>query len=264
MLIGSLVVYLLPNRTATWLSLLFLLAIHLLLNHAAVRAVKMRSINRQRANVLFSNLVETGKVMNPQDVSEMESIFERRGGSVFRWLSGAVLGHCDFGVSLQSLLKCLPQSSRNKRSSSTRLGTMDVSTVVSLFQNQQYILWCQPYAPHWYESMEPKTRVVVVLKQGITPESQLRAWYHALLLARRLSRQQRGGKVDMGEKKKLLKVKKEETLLHVVASLDHANKTFDGYARRLREAGWELGIPVLETRLGSRISCENRKAYAHF
>lgn len=104
MLIGSTAVYNLPNRTATWLLLLFLLAVHLLLNYAAIRAVKMRTISRQRANLLFSTLAERGRVLHPGNVSRMESIFERRGGSVFRWLSGPVLGYCDFGVPLQKLV----------------------------------------------------------------------------------------------------------------------------------------------------------------
>jgi len=255
MLLGSIVVYFFPSRTATWILLLFLLSMHLALNHAAVRTVKIRTINRQRANILFSNLAETGKVLTPKDVSEMETIFESRGGSVIRWLSGSVLGHCDFGVSLRSLLESLPQSHRNLHTKSTRLPSTDLSTIANLFRGQQYLLWCQQHTPRWYQSSTPQIKAVVVLKQGITPESQLRAWYHALLLAQRL------GKEPLEMKPAVLE---RDVLHHVSASLDLSNKTFDGFARRLRTAGWELGTPVLETRLGSRIACESRKGYAQF
>lgn len=231
----------------------FLLAAHLFLNYAAVKAVKLRTINRQRANILFSNLVETDTVLRPKHVAERESIFERRGGSVLRWLSGSVLGYCEFGVSLRDLLECLPQSHVDSSTKSTRLPAIELSTITNLFQNQQYLLWCQPHSPRCYESSAPQVKVLVVLKQGITPESQLRAWFHALLISRRLSEPLLEGKN---------KALQEELLDHIAESLDRSNKTFDSYARRLRMAGWELDIPVLETRLGSRIAFESQKAHA--
>jgi hypothetical protein len=263
-MVGAIVVYYLPTRTMTWISLLFLLSMHLMMNHAAVRAVKMRSLNRQRANILFSNLVEHGTVLTPKDVSERESIFERRGGGVFRWISGAVIGYCEFGISLRSLLQCLPQTKRNHLTGSLRLGAVDLSAVMDLFRNQEYILWCQTYPSKWYESSARQTKVLVVLKQGITPESQLRAWYHALLLARRLSSQHHQKVPVVTEPQKLLNHTQNSLFVHIASTLDLANRTFDGHAQQLRDAGWELDVPVLETRPGSRIICKSKKEYAQF
>ncbi len=45
--------------TTTWIALLTLLALHLSLNYAAVRAVQMTSLNRQRANIVLSSLFES-------------------------------------------------------------------------------------------------------------------------------------------------------------------------------------------------------------
>lgn len=45
--------------TTTWIALLALLALHLSLNYAAVRAVQMTSLNRQRANIVLSSLFES-------------------------------------------------------------------------------------------------------------------------------------------------------------------------------------------------------------
>jgi hypothetical protein len=213
---------------------------------------------------LFSTLVEQGKVLTPKDVSEMEVVFERRGGGVFRWMSGAVMGHCDFGASLQDLLQSLPQSFRNDGTGSVRLGPVDLAAVMNLFRNQQYVLWYQSYTPRWYETPRNKIKVIVVLKQGVTPESQLRAWYHALLLARRLSIQPPEGKFAAMTKQKLTGWEDKDSLFHVASSLDLANKTFDGHAQELQTAGWEFDIPVLETRSGTRISCEERKGHTEF
>ncbi|TID19693.1 DUF647 domain-containing protein [Venturia nashicola] len=245
MLLGSIIIYLFPSRLATWVLLFFLLPIHLLLNAAAVRAVKLRTINRQRANILLSELAETGKVLTPKDVAAKETIFESRGGSVFRWQSGCVLGHCDFGVSLQSLLRCLSECHSKCTTNSTKLPGIDLTAITKLFHEQQYLLWCHPYTSF---SQQPQCKVLVVLKQGITPESQFKAWYHALLLSRLLSNQLPDS--DGGY---------DNLLQHVTASLDLSNKTFDSYARRLKTAGWELGVPALETRLGSRVVCERRQ-----
>jgi hypothetical protein len=264
MITGSFVVWCLPTRTATWFTLLFLLAVHLMMNHAAVRAVKMRSLNRQRANMLFSSLVEHDRVLTPEIVSERELIFERHGGGVFRWMSEVVMGHCDFGVSLQTLLQSLPKSHRIATSGSTRLEAVDLSTLTSLFRNEQYILWYQICTPQWYENQGAQTKILVVLKQGVTPESQLRAWYHALLLARRLSSIPRVKNLMAQETHTVLNSNQDELLSHVASTLKLASRTFDQYARRLRAAGWNLDISVLETRSGSRISCEPRKAYAQF
>ena len=56
---GSLVVTYITSLPATWISLLILLTLHLTLNYAAVRSVQMTSLNRQRANIAFSTLLES-------------------------------------------------------------------------------------------------------------------------------------------------------------------------------------------------------------
>ena len=45
-------------------------------------------------------------------------------------------------------------------------------------------------------------------------------------------------------------------LAHVTRTLAQTSRTFDAYAKRLTEAGWDLSIPVLETSSGSRIRLE--------
>ncbi|KAL4750785.1 hypothetical protein BDW72DRAFT_109250 [Aspergillus terricola var. indicus] len=59
MLVGSLVVSHITGFTATWLTLVSLLSMHLSLNYAAVRSVQMTTLNRQRANIVFSTLLSS-------------------------------------------------------------------------------------------------------------------------------------------------------------------------------------------------------------
>src|ERR1700753_1137715 len=99
MLAGSLVVSYISSKWATWAAMIFLLAIHLGTNYLAVRAVCMQTLNRQRANLVFSSLLEqiaSDKTTNrgaktlprlvyptPEEVRLQERVFERDG--VLRW-----------------------------------------------------------------------------------------------------------------------------------------------------------------------------------
>ncbi|KAL4961429.1 RUS1 family protein [Aspergillus stella-maris] len=75
MLVGSLVVSHITSFTATWITLILLLSLHLSLNYAAVRSVQMTTLNRQRANIVFSTLL-------PSDPDFFEFVFGH--GSVFQ------------------------------------------------------------------------------------------------------------------------------------------------------------------------------------
>ena len=245
----------LSTPTLTWTSLIFLLSVHLIVNRMGVRAVKMKSLNRQRANMVFSTLLEHEKVLTPKEVSDRELIFERRGGEVYRWTSGDVLGHCKFGISLNSLLRCLAHSYGHEKTGSLHLKAVHLSMLMDLFKSQQYILWCQVSRPHPFSDTAAKTRILVVLKDEVTPKAQLRAWYHGLLLARRLHTSDADSAAINAQS--LDGEANRAMLMHVATTLDLANKTFEHYAQRLTAAGWDLEVPVLETHSGSRIVWEN-------
>ena len=74
MLAGSLVVSWVTTPTTTWTVLILLLSIHLETNRRAVRAVSMRTLNRQRATMVYHHL-KRGHVPTPKDVSAEERIF---------------------------------------------------------------------------------------------------------------------------------------------------------------------------------------------
>ncbi|KAF6829991.1 duf647 domain-containing protein [Colletotrichum plurivorum] len=245
MVTGTLVISLITTPTATWTTLITLIGIYLFLNWKGVRAVKCRSLNRQRANIAFSALLSCDKVLTPGDVSKRESIFEQRGGEVLRWNCDAVLGHCKFGVPLEQLLSSLASGQQHMRS--FQLPTVDMTALMDLFEKEEYILWAEVFESP-AQAAASGTKVVVVLKNGVSAMSQLKAWFHSLLLVRRLNESHLSSSAMRGD----------ETVMmaHIAATMRTASEKYEGYARRLSAAGWNLEVPVLETRSGSRITRE--------
>ncbi|KAK4231893.1 vitamin B6 photo-protection and homoeostasis-domain-containing protein [Podospora fimiseda] len=96
MLVGSLVVRIVQDKQRVWSLMVLLAGIHLMMNYKAVRAVKMKTLNRQRASIVFREILESGKVLGLDEVSERESIlFDSMGNLSSK--SGEYTGYCDFG-----------------------------------------------------------------------------------------------------------------------------------------------------------------------
>jgi hypothetical protein len=247
----------LKTKTATWLVLVSLLVAHLAMNRTGVRAVEMRTLNRQRANIAFSGLLDENRVTSPKEVSERELIFERSGGSALRGKTGRVIGSCEFGVSVKTVIECLATEGRYAAAGSAHCSPVNVSRVMEAFERQAYILWFKTSHSHWLGQHQrpPITTIWVVLKAGITPEQQLAAWYHALLLARRIDER---GTVFPTTGTPRREDTQEAMLSHVELTLDRVQRTFEKFAIRLKAAGWAIDIPALETSAGSRIVCEKR------
>lgn len=259
---GSLVVTYITSLPATWISLLILLTLHLTLNYAAVRSVQMTSLNRQRANIAFSTLLESDgalvsllssssmqeedkeeeerkewEILTPAQLARQESIFERDG--ILKWYSypttntppasapiPKVLGYGYIGISIHQFL-----TTPNNNNPQTTLPTLS-----RLFTEETYLLHMSPHhTGHW--------QATILLKQSSTPRSQLKAWMHALLVLRVLASQ--ASSPDDGKERQVLE-----------QSLDFLNQEgrFDKYMVALEEHGWELDIAALETRSGRRVS----------
>jgi hypothetical protein len=187
---------------------------HLMLNYRAVRAVKLRTLNKHRANVVFSHFWDQNCVLTPEDVAKRESIFDRgmyRSNKDFS--RGLQTAKCDFGTSLQILTAHLPRNNC-------------LSELTSLFHDCGYLLWY---------SNSPKPSVFVVLKEGVSAQEQLKAWYHGFLLVRLPSESY----ASLSEA--------------VLLTLKVVQKTFNAFSSRLKEAGWDLELAVLETNSGTRI-----------
>ncbi|OOF96998.1 hypothetical protein ASPCADRAFT_128704 [Aspergillus carbonarius ITEM 5010] len=261
MLVGSLVVSHVTSFAATWISVLMLLALHLSLNYAAVRSVQMTSLNRQRANIVFSTLLNSDsvlthlthptpteqhpqspwKILTPAQAANQERIFETDG--ILRWSpitttttstpSSQSLGYCRIGISLQQFLA----SSFPVSTSTGSLQTpVPMPHLTSLFSKEHYIL-------HLTNRKLRTWQANILLKNTSTAQSQLKAWAHALLAARVLSMSS-SDEVDV-----------EGTMNVLERTLDFLNddERFGRYVTALTEKGWDLSVAALETRSGRRI-----------
>ncbi|KAI9815124.1 MAG: hypothetical protein M1827_002967 [Pycnora praestabilis] len=231
MLVGSLVVSRVSSPLATWSSLILLLSIHLATNHAAVRAVSMHTLNRQRANLAFSALIEKDIVPSPDEVAKQERVFERDG--VLRWEGSRVLGYCQIGVDLRTMLKSLGTSESS--TGSVRAPAIKLADLMDLYRDEEYLLW--------YATSQKK--VIIVLKERASTIAQLKAWVHGLVAARRQS-EWRSSEVQA-------RPEPERTMELLSSTLHDLSEHFDGYVQRLQAVGWDLDVAALETLSGKRI-----------
>ncbi|CCU79488.1 DUF647 domain protein [Blumeria hordei DH14] len=196
MLAGSVVVSHVTSKWTSWVVLSLLLVVHLFTNYLAVRAVCMRTFNRQRANLFLSVLIDnlrckaqndiikdpkstkeisisTQDVCSPRDIMLHERIFEW--GGVLRWKGTKALGYCKLGVSLKSIFDSFGR--RNDRTGSTTgIQAQKFQELLHIYKASSYILW--------YD--EPSNKYLVVIKSHTENEVeiQLKAWTQALCLAK--------------------------------------------------------------------------------
>jgi hypothetical protein len=223
---------------ATWSTLIALLSLHLATNYAAVRAVSMRCLNRQRANIVLSSIMQQGKVLSPSDVSKRERVFEKDGA--LRWSDDEIVGYCKIGVSLQALLSRV--ALRKEQTGSLALRAVHMSDFLSVFANEAYILW--PGTSSDYEAL-------IVLKHGCTPIDQLKAWAHALSLAEKVRGRHPGGEQDDDDDSTA-----KDRLAELRRTLEDTRALFENFTDELRDKGWDLDVVALETRPGTRAQIE--------
>lgn len=214
---------------ATWSWLVALLSIHLATNYAAVCAVSMRTLNRQRANIIFSTLIDNDVVLTQTEVSKQERIFERDGA--LRWGSSSIIGYAKIGVRLSALFEIIGRT--HSATFSVKDSEITLTTLETLFRREKYMLW-------WGENANS---ILIVLKDTASNVSQLKAWIHALLTARHVHLDPSSSLTSSDSKMSILR-----------ETLEYLNVHFDGHIDRLRKAGWDLDTAALGTRSGFRLT----------
>ncbi|KAL1635476.1 hypothetical protein SLS58_010233 [Diplodia intermedia] len=152
----------------------------------------MRSLNRQRANIVMAHLLAYDKVLSPQRVSQRERIFELRDGAL-RWADDQVIGRCRIGVRLADVVARLPGAAAAAAAAAdagapgaarktgavvrddASAKTMSLAALLKVFEHESYLLWFDA----------TRSEALIVLKQNCEPAAQLQAWTQALLLASR-------------------------------------------------------------------------------
>ncbi|CAK7264397.1 hypothetical protein SEPCBS119000_000978 [Sporothrix epigloea] len=96
MLAGYAVVHLVQDRTVVLYWMVTLIMVHLYMNYQGVRCVKMLTLNRQRATIVFSEYLHTGRILTPTDVAHRESVLRNVNGEMMS-KDGDYHGTCELG-----------------------------------------------------------------------------------------------------------------------------------------------------------------------
>jgi len=245
MLAGSAVVSMVKTPMATWTTLMLLLSVHLGMNYRAVRAVSMRSLNRQRANIVFAHLLSHDKVLTPSQVSQKERIFERDGA--MRTITGDIMGWCHIGMSFGQLVESIESNSASSGgTASIKVDRDCLNRLLDIFKpdKARYIIWVDIEA----------SRCWIVLRQGLSVCEQIKAWY-AAYVAMRMLLTENGQHVTRSTRS--IGIERGQTAERTLGVLERAQSDvemhFDLIEQRLRQAGWDMETAALETHSGTRI-----------
>lgn len=232
-LVGTGVVSYVTGAWATWVALGLLLVGHLACNWAAVRSVTLRSLNRQRAGLVYCELVERGKLLGPEEVSGRERIFERT--DVLRW-KGSVVGYVLFGA---TVVEMLGNSGKKDRASGAYHDVSpSLDELQGVFHKERYIM-------SWNDG---NRRVVVVLKRQANNSDKLKAWVNALIVAK-LYAARAGQSGHVGHSKRASRLQLLEEALEQTSALFTEN-----VLTSLGDTGWDLQIAALELKPASTIA----------
>jgi hypothetical protein len=240
MLVGSWVITLITTPFATWTALILLLSIHLETNRRAVRAVKMHTLNRQRAGLVYHHLLQ-GHVPTPEEIAREERIFERDG--VLRDRDDAVLGYCSVGAPMSRLMSAI--GDRHDTTSAVHIGDGKLNQILNLYQQSPYILWTDR------SSRSNSVRIFVVLKKEVQPKDMIVAWWQALNLATG----ELGAKAPADAAAPGATTASAQLDLFQSSQLQALN-LLETYETQLKERGWDLEVAALETVASRRVVIE--------
>ncbi|MCJ1398317.1 hypothetical protein MMC11_001515 [Xylographa trunciseda] len=183
-------------------------------------------------------MLDQKQALTPDEVSVQERIFERDG--VLRWRGTRIIGKARIGVSLRSVIGLLGQ--RHSATDSVQGLSIDLERLMNIFHDEEYLLW--------YERSH--RLAMIVLKSEASPQSQLKAWAHALLVAQRHAsedtRSARSRSMD------------EETLQRLQETLSDMSIRWKQSLVAMEESGWDLNTACLETTSSSRIRLQRNAA----
>ncbi|OBT83777.1 hypothetical protein VE02_07450 [Pseudogymnoascus sp. 03VT05] len=241
MLVGTALIPYLTTPLQTWTSLLLLLTIHLTTNYFAVRAVSMRTLNRQRASLLLRPLLSPpispaplpalppNPIATPLQISQQETVIHLDPSS----LHDPHTAHASF-VSLPTVLS---HASRG-------LNPIRPHILLSIFAAESYILYFDRYTRHAF----------IALKSSATPSTALRTWFCAMECAHMDDGAWAGG-WSGGHAWEPYRGGKEGTDSAALAGcVKRVARVWPVIEAGLKEEGWDVGTNALETRTGTRFS----------
>lgn len=230
LLVGTIVVkYVEDHHQVVCLTVVLVFA-HLLMNYLGVRSVIMDNFNRQRANIFFSEYLDSGKILSPAEVAQREHILfwdlPIQGPGSER------VARIEFAQSYGHAMS----ASSTGRSIAVLHGEMDL-TALSLDRSGRVLL------------------VKLLLNKDAEPADALTAWFEAIRLARKLN-------------KKVSELSRNATIAETKAALLTLNdkpETPRGTVReeqfweKVAEKGWDVETQLLETCAPVRVSFRGKE-----
>lgn len=232
MLAGTVVVSYITTTAMTWTALIMLLAVHLEMNRRAVRAVALRTLNRQRAGLVFHRL-SRNEIPTPETISAEENIFEL--GGTLRTASGEAIGHCTIGCNLETFLKSSGTVSSTK---AVKINKSALNSLIQAFDGSKHLLWYD------VDLMSSKVKIFIALKEHAQARDIVVAWWQANSLAN-LMHSQRIGNFDPDAEDNALNLTQR--------SLQTAVELEKRFGKSLEDAGWDLDASVILTRSSPRL-----------
>jgi hypothetical protein len=158
------------------------------------------------------------------------------------------MGICRIGVSLRELLvhadreAALSPEGVPTRVARTGKAWPDVKLdldelFLNIFAKEKYVLW---YGRHTQQAM-------IVLRTGASTLDQLKAWTHALLVAREVRKAEAEGQVPDSYSVR------RHTMVVIKATLARTSELWVRHEQGLQALGWDLSVSALETMPGVRL-----------
>ncbi|KAF8550345.1 DUF647-domain-containing protein [Imleria badia] len=211
MLLGMLLIPYVNTRIMTYTTLFVLVGAHLLFNYLAVHSVVLRTLNRQRACILWTSFKMPNGRLNertptPANVASKEMLFEAP-SSLREVSTGRKIGRCLLGTSFRNIAsKCAAEY---------------IASALHVFSGERYVLFIVGGKGRGLRRITTS----VCFKAGYSSMDQLQAWIHAIEVVRQLC--------VLGDNADPVDVL-GSTLLATRAALPD-------FVRSLVEAGWETG-----------------------
>lgn len=166
-------------------------------------------------------------MLTPEEVSDQERIFESDG--VLRWIGSSPFAKARIGIPLQCLLSSWAHP--HITTGSIRDVEHFLPRLINIYGAEEYLLW--------YDVRSKEA--LIVLKEGASPRSLLKAWAFGLWVAHRNDSQDATSAMI------------DEVFGLLESTLKDLSERWEDCIERLLVAGWDIEIANLETTSGTRI-----------
>lgn len=225
MWVGGVVVSRVEGLWATWCWMIVLLGLHLWFNWLAITSVRLRGLNLQRAGMVFNNLIRDVHLNDVDSIGKKERVFGR--ANTVRDDRGNLILTGEVGSEVADLTK-LMGSRKHSGSKSEILEGNTLQRLLHVFAEEQYLLWLTAQ----------DRKAIVLFKEGVSRDDQLKAWCHAIRVAHYMGRQ------DLQD---------SDMLRMISDTLSINNSAWQDFRQRIADGGWDVTATVVESTPSTRL-----------